>query len=190
MKNIIITGNVNIGKSTVLKKVLDMLGINSQYISGLKTQSCLRQSKITRYYMEPINIGIKLPRIEKRIIGIGVDGNKVQSFTSNFEKFGVKVLDNCLNNTSKLVVIDELGVFEKYAYNFQRKIHQVLNSNKLVIAVIKQVSVPFLNEIRSRQDVLLYEITECNRDIIPNAIYNNLNRIANKELSNINKLVT
>ncbi len=48
----------------------------------------------------------------------------------------------------------------------------VLNSNKVVLGVLKEFHSPFLNEIRSRKDISILKVTLNNRDYITNHILN------------------
>lgn len=90
------------------------------------------------------------------------------------EKFNVypEVFDNCgvklLNSSKNIILIDELGRFELDAEEFKDKIFSLLDSDKLLIGVIKAESNIFLDKIKAREDVKVFKTTKDNR----NEIYN------------------
>jgi nucleoside-triphosphatase len=92
------------------------------------------------------------------------------------EKFNVypEVFDNCgvklLNSSKNIILIDELGRFELDAEKFKEKIFALLESDILLIGVIKAEYNKFLDKIRAREDIEIFETTKTNR----NKIYDSL----------------
>ena len=84
------------------------------------------------------------------------------------DKFNVRaeVFDNLgvelLRQQGELVVLDELGRFELEAEKFQKEVISLLDSEKIVIGVIKAESNPFLDQIRRRDDLKIYQLKENN----------------------------
>ena len=62
------------------------------------------------------------------------------------------------------MLLDELGRFELQALEFQREVFSLLASEKIVIGVIKAESNPFLDELRRRDDLEIYELKEQNKE--------------------------
>ena len=60
--------------------------------------------------------------------------------------------------------MDELGFFENDAARFQEAVFRVLDADKPVLGVLKQKDTPFLRQVRHREDVIVYEIREDNRE--------------------------
>ena len=54
--------------------------------------------------------------------------------------------------------MDELGRFERTSYDFLYYVDKVLNSDKVVIAVIKAEKIDYLEKIKSRKDCYLYDL--------------------------------
>ncbi|KUK80898.1 MAG: AAA ATPase, partial [Petrotoga mobilis] len=79
-----------------------------------------------------------------------------------FDKIGVQLLTNI--DDADLVIMDELGRFELTAFKFQKKVEEVLNSDKPVLGVIKDESNTFLDRIRNRKDVRIFRVTLENRE--------------------------
>nr|WP_279289913.1 nucleoside-triphosphatase [Clostridium botulinum] len=91
-----------------------------------------------------------------------------------FENKGVEILNTSLTN-SDLIILDEIGFLEENAEKFKSSVRNILNSNKVVLGVLKEFDSPFLNEIRSRKDITLLNVTLKNRDYITNHILSSWN---------------
>ncbi len=76
-----------------------------------------------------------------------------------FDNLGVELL----SQAGELVVIDELGRFELEAHKFKKEVFALLASEKIVIGVIKAESNPFLDKIRGRDDLNIYQLAESNQ---------------------------
>lgn len=159
--NIFLTGEKQVGKSTIIDLVLNELLIRESTV-GFKT-SLNTTIKLRTFSIESINIPISKSKCLN--IGYYEKGEKF-AITSTFEDVGVEILERCLLASSQFVVLDELGFFEEDAISFQGKLHQVLDSNKVVLGVIKRHSSSFLDSIRQRDDILLFDVTIENREDI------------------------
>lgn len=166
MKNLFLTGKINVGKTTVLNSILDNKQIDISKISGFLSKAYLVENKVKGFYIEPININIELPPFEKRIIGYTPDGSKWIGVSETFESFGVNLLKQCMAKNYNFIIMDELGFFESDASSFQNMVHKILSSEKNVLGVLKPISIPFMNSIRNRKDVVAVEITRDNRNTI------------------------
>ena len=100
-------------------------------------------------------------------------GKGCQGITKAFETRGVEILKNALHHQSDLILMDELGFFEKEALKFQQKVFELLDGGTKVLGVIKKRSNPFLESIKKRENVMVIEVTLDNRD----EILNRLNKI-------------
>ena len=101
---------------------------------------------------------------------------KFQVEADIFDNLGVELL----KQPGEIVVLDELGRFELQALEFQREVFSLLASEKIVIGVIKAESNPFLDELRRRDDLEIYELKEQNKEQraeIFNKILENLKNI-------------
>lgn len=171
MNNMMLTGERQVGKSTLIQFLLkDFPG----RICGFLT---LPRDGL--YYLSCINSpGIHICGEQKEpFICRKNKQGKPEGITSAFDDYGAKILENCLRNKPKpdLIVMDELGVFESEAYLFQEKVLDCLNSDTPVLGVIKDKPSPFLDLLRKRDDTVFFRITEENReqmkDILINKFY-------------------
>lgn len=164
--NLFLTGEKQVGKSTIINYFIER---NYGKVDGFKT--LVENDPNRKFYMQPLlyeKTCNKEAYIGERI------NNKLISFPETFEKLGVEILTNCLQNQPSIIIMDEIGVMENNASKFQKLVHECLNSSIPVLGVLKNKSTPFLNSIKNRSDVELRTVTVENRD----DLLHNLKKIA------------
>ncbi|WP_454053023.1 nucleoside-triphosphatase [Clostridium sp. Marseille-Q7071] len=161
MHNLFLTAPSGTGKSTVIKKVLYELNIS---IGGFQVERCLDNEG--NIYFDMISFKDKK---RNNIIGKCAKSKKPIPNLYTFETKGVEILNTSLEN-SDLIVLDEVGFLEENAENFKSSIIKVLDSNKIVLGVLKEFDSPFLNELRNRKDISIVKVTLDNRNYIASHI--------------------
>lgn len=174
MKNLFLTGKINIGKTTVLNSIREKLNVSNYKVGGFLTKAFLENGKVKGFYIEPINYYVQKSEFRRSTIGYTADGIKWVGVTDTFENLGVEILNYCLKNSFEIIIMDELGFFESKAYTFQQKVHEIIESEKKVLGVIKPQPTIFINSIRNRKDVIVVEINEQNRDYVSTELYNKI----------------
>lgn len=153
------------GKSTIINKILTGY---PGCVCGFRTLPYYEQGQLNGFYLQPM---IKeLCSEQLFFIGRCLENNRWEVFPEVFVTLGVDALDQCLKQKPDLIVMDELGFFERDAFKFHRKVFEVLDSTIPVLGVIKQADIAFLNTIRERRDVEVITVTEENRDDLHKAI--------------------
>ena len=71
--------------------------------------------------------------------------------------FGPAVLERCMADHSDWVTIDEIGFLEEKCDPFKKAIRRLLD-HKQVAAVVRKQDLPFLNELRGREDVFVVDL--------------------------------
>ncbi len=169
IKNILLTGEIQVGKSTIINKIIEKY-FKDKTVSGFKTLPFYEDGEKQGYYIENQlekgvsssgdNIVGRVIKEEQRCFGI----------KETFEKMGVSILESALNSNSELILIDELGFFENDAECFKSKIKEVIESDMRTIGVLKKKDTEFLNFIKSRADVMIIEVDKVNREGIEEII--------------------
>lgn len=164
MNNLLITGVPGVGKTTFMIRLSEVLGEPRPV------------GFITREIREAgSRLGFEI---------VGCDGSR--RLLSHVEirsryhvgKYGVDVagfeeylasLDRERTGTSP-VIIDEIGKMECYSPLFRDMVMGMLESDRLFIATVARKGTPFIESIKKRDDVILFELTRENRDILLPAI--------------------
>lgn len=173
MNNIFLTGEKQIGKSTIINRIIQDF---SGKICGFKT--LLEKNEHRQFYFYSLNSNFRID--EKVYICKKSSNNKLEGISESFDKTGVEILRDCINSSQNIIIMDELGTFENDAYKFHEAVYECLNSKYPVVGVIKDKSSLFLDTIKKRKDVEVHYITKDNRD----AAYKNIrNALKNLDLA-------
>lgn len=172
IKNIFLTGDIQVGKSTAILKFLEEYISKSNSIAGFKTKAFYEDGSLKGYYIES-QVDPIISNISENMVGINVNFGKGKScygIPEVFEKKGVEILCESLKIHNSIILMDELGFFEKDALKFKEQVHRILDSPHKVLGVIKQKTNDFLSSVAAREDVKVIRVTLENRDAIANEI--------------------
>jgi nucleoside-triphosphatase len=86
-----------------------------------------------------------------------------------FNTRGVEMLQRAFKH-SEVFVLNEIGFLESKAYSFTKEVVKLLDSSKIVIALVKGISCPYIDSIMLRRDIELFKITEENKNNMKNNI--------------------
>lgn len=164
--NIFLTGEKQIGKTTIIEKTLALL--NKDY-GGFKTYFGPDRDLPNRLlYMNSITD----PYIYNEEYGIVQISEyaKPQVIENRFNTFGVELIKEAIEN-KQLLVMDECGGFERNSFQFQEQVYKALDSNVPVLGVIKLECRGWVDKIRSHPEVELIIVTKDNRDKLPQILY-------------------
>ncbi len=166
---LLVTGAPGVGKTTVLRKVAE--GLGAARICGFYTEE-VREQGVRRGF---------------RLVGFdGAEGMIAHvDFTGQQRvgKYGVDVgaLDRLARATLAphadcvVYLVDEIGKMECLAPGFVLAMRTLLESDKPVVASIGKKGGGFIEEVKSRDDAELIEVTRANRDALPAVL---LDRVA------------
>lgn len=160
--HIFLTGAIQIGKSTVIDKIVSRLQVNP---GGFKTYfGPDRYSSDRLLYMNPA----AEPRVFQPDLAVVVftTGCPPQALTERWDKRGVQLIRTARTN-SNLIVMDECGSLEAQALLFQKEVLDTLEGNIPVLGVVKMDSRGWTDRIRNHPRVKLITITKENRDALP-----------------------
>lgn len=150
--NIFLTGTSGCGKSTMINNILDILNIK---YSGYRTLHYYINGKDKGFYIN----GYEDVEGNYSPISVKIGDKKCCGIKETFEIVGSEILRKSRENSSvKLILMDEIGVLESDAPKFKEEIIKCLNSNHLVIGVIKKKDSEFLNYIRFNKGNIIIDI--------------------------------
>lgn len=157
-RTILLTGRPGSGKTTLIRRVLARLAGSA---GGFYTQEIREAGRRTDFEIFTLDgkSGI-LAHVDisskHRISKYGVD-------LSALETFAIPAMLNAVEH-NKLVVIDEIGPMELLSPEFRQVVLDILGSSASVLGSIVWRSTPFTDQIKSRPDVTLLEVTPENRE--------------------------
>ncbi|WP_457644180.1 NTPase [Persephonella sp.] len=165
---ILIAGRPGIGKTTVLKKVIQKIPNN---VCGFYTED-YRDSKGNRKGFRIFTTEGKTEILADKEL---VSKYRVGSYGVNlevFERSVIPLLERCLEDKNRIIVIDEIGKMELFSDKFVEVVKNIFeDENRTVIATIPVKDVhPVLRWIKDLPDSVVININLRNRDLIPDRI--------------------
>lgn len=155
MNNLFLTGKKQVGKSTILKRIIDKLDIS---VGGY----------LTNRDFEGDDMAFTVLSLYDKVSTYTIARDKN---TQPPRKIYLKTFKNDLSNLLEiskenrdLIIIDELGFMEEQVKEFKDELMKILDSPTPVFGILKDHNTPFLNKIKSRKDVKILEINDGNRN--------------------------
>ena len=169
-RHILIEGDRQVGKSTLIRKVLDKKGLP---LYGFFTKSIsIGEDGTHEIYIHPAEV----PESERRYTEenrIAVC-NKTRERMINSKAFdgpGMRYLSEIKDDG--IIVMDELGFMEKDSPGFMNRILELMDGDVHIIAAIKdRTDIPFINELREKPKAQIFKINKENRDDLYETVLN------------------
>jgi nucleoside-triphosphatase THEP1 len=161
-KNILLTGRPRVGKSTLVRRVIERLRERGfTKMGGFYTLEVSQGGNRIGFDIHTLDGRIgRLARVDLesrfRLGKYGID-------MEQFESVAVPALEEAIR-LGCLVVIDEIGFMELKSRRFRERVEEALSSPASVLAAIMRNRFDFPDAIKAREDVLLITVTVENRD--------------------------
>lgn len=167
MKNIFLTGEVGVGKSTVIEKTLSLLP--ALVCGGFRTVSSesISEDAVLDVFIEKAwdkTLHDNVHRVGSRL----GDGHFI-AYPETFDSVGAAFLLTFPSDAS-LILMDELGVMESDAELFRDAVFKVLDGSLPILGVVKPKRTAFLDAIRAHERSQVIEVTDKNREALPSQI--------------------
>ena len=155
---ILICGDVQVGKSTLIRKLVSDMGRAPR---GYITKRIPTPEGVTSYvYL--YDIANPPEHIEDSAVIKTIAPDAVKDYPEVLDDLGVKYLTGIPEG--ELVILDEVGTIESNSPLFQKAIMDILDGNYDVLVSVKAQNTDFLRKVRSHPDCELYIITPQNRN--------------------------
>ena len=169
MKHIFLTGNVQVGKSTILRRLLeDHPEIKT---GGFRTVSgpVKGRTEGDGVYMAPADRDTPLNSDNLLFERWGEKGaRQFRVYTEIFDTLGVSLLKNA--DGCGVILMDEIGFSERDALRFQKAILDRLDGEIPVLGVVQRWEGEFLETVRSHKNIKLITVTVENREAVVNEL--------------------
>lgn len=170
--HIFLTGPIQIGKSTVIRKVLTALDVTpGGFVTGFGAE---RYQTDRSLYM---NAAWLPPSYDRghTVVRFG-GGQPPQADAAAFDRLGCGLLAQS-RPWAQLLLMDECGQLEKNAASFRQAVMDCLDQPVPVLGVLKQTSSQWLEQIAAHPAVTVMVVSEANRDQLPMEISRRLQSI-------------
>jgi len=155
--HIFLTGDIQVGKSTIIRKVIHELGISP---GGFRTSwGDLLPDGSADLFLLGMDEVSSSDRIAARRFG---SGRGITAFPEIFDKVGSRLIAEA--SSSPLIIMDELGFIEKDAATFRHAVLSSLNGSVPILGVVRNMQTPFLDSVRSHPNVKVIIVTKENRE--------------------------
>lgn len=174
--HIFLTGEVQVGKSTILQKTLSALRLSK--VGGFRSVSVadLPDGQMSVYL---IPAGESMPEMgDFNRVGIRRGaGRGIVKIPDAFERAGVQILSGA--EDSGLILMDEVGRMEQDAKLFSGRVLELLDGATPILGVVQKIAdTPLTNAIRQHPNVRVLTVTKENREAMAQEVL----RLVSKEL--------
>ena len=162
--HIFLTGEIQVGKSTLTKKVLSALG--GVRLGGFRTVTVDdRPDAFGSLYLVPAAVENPACGDENRVGIRRGHGRGTEGFPEVFDRAGTEVLDGA--EDCELILMDEIGKLESESPAFLGRIAALLRGEVPILGVLrKEGETPQQMLVRTHPKVRLIEVTVQNRDAL------------------------
>lgn len=157
-RTILLTGRPGIGKTTVIKEVVDRLG---GHAGGFYTAEIRKGGR---------RQGFKIVTLEGQegvLSHVNIKGSpRVSRYGVNLkdlEEIGVAALRRAFAEAD-FVVVDEIGKMELFSDAFRKAVMEAIESDKVVLGTVMATRHPWVDALKALPQVTVLELTEANRD--------------------------
>jgi nucleoside-triphosphatase len=174
--NIFVTGPPGVGKTTVIKRVMEVLEAEGFRAGGIYCPEVREGGK--RFGFEAVDVLSGARGLLSHILQPA--GPRIGKYRVNLEdlsRIGVHALETAVENAD-YVVIDEVGPMELQGPSFQLAIMRALESSKPVIGILHwKLRHPIINRIKARKDVKIHSLTRENRTAMHRVLLNEVHEM-------------
>ncbi len=160
---LLLTGRPGVGKTTVIKALVRALG---ERAGGFYTEE-IRQRRVRQGFRLVGLRGVQATLAHVRLKGrgrprVGRYGVDVAAI----DRVGVGALERALAQ-GRVVIIDEIGKMELFSPAFKMAVLAAVDGPAPVIATVMARPQPWVDALKARPGVTLWQVTVENRDDVP-----------------------
>lgn len=172
-KNLLISGLPGIGKTTLIKRIVQRLGgfdPRGFYTEEIRQEGERKGFQLCSLDGQHIVLAHVLFESPYKVGKYRVDVNSFDSYLETFEA-------GAADGDERLIIIDEIGKMECLSPRFVRLIQELLDRKSPVIATIAHTDGGIKGKIKERDDVDLFRMNLENRDTLMNDVLEALKRL-------------
>ena len=160
-RHLFLTGQKQVGKSTLLRLLIQQCGLDC---GGFETRPLLINGERRGFYLHALS-DVSVFQ-QDAVISVRLAQRLSVPVPEAFEQNGVAVLNAALTDSHPYVLMDEIGRLESRSAGFCTAVLSVLDGLKPVIGVLQDCQSDLVQQIKSRPDVQVIDVTPDNRDTL------------------------
>ena len=158
-KHLFLTGDKQVGKSTLLRKLIETRNLTC---TGFETQAFYLNGERRGFTLHG---RVDMPPYENDCICCArIEAKRSVPVLPVFNENGARMLQASRQASCPIILMDELGRLEREAYAFIDEIYACLDSDKRVLGVLQKCSSEHVEVISKREDVTVITVTSENRE--------------------------
>lgn len=165
-RTLLLVGRPGVGKTTVIKSFAQALGERADgfYTEEIRELGKRRGFRLVGLRGERGTLAhVRLKgRGRPRVGRYGVD-------VAALDRVGVAALERGIVQ-SRIIIIDEIGKMELFSEAFKRAVLMAMDGPAPVIATVMARPHPWVDVLKARSDVTLWQVTVENRDQMPSRV--------------------
>ena len=161
MKHLLIVGRPGVGKTTLMKRLVQSL--RSSPIDGFITEELREQEQRMGFWLSPLDGRQVLLAHRRMESGVRVGPYRVN--VSVLEDTAVSVIRRGIQHAFVLF-LDELGRMELCSKAFEAAVQEAFDRGPSIVATAGLAPLPFLNALKRRKDVELIPLSVSNRGVV------------------------
>jgi nucleoside-triphosphatase len=172
---LLITGRPGVGKTTVIKRVAEKLGERATgFFTGEVRDAASKKRRgfsVTTIEGESAVFADVSFETSYRVSAYKVD-------VQRFEALALPAIEKAVKKKEGVIVIDEIGKMELFSKRFVRLVETIVKEPGLTILAtvpLKNVH-PLVKAIKEADDAVVMQVTEANRDGLPDEVLAQLER--------------
>lgn len=158
-KNLFVTGPPSCGKTTVIKKVIQLLPVSAK---GFYTEEERINNKRVGFLMHTLDG--KQGYLAHQDISSEFHIRRYGVSIANIDSIAVPAITP---NAEPVIILDEIGKMECFSPRFISAAKQALDAPCIVVGTITLGGSDFILDVKQRGDIEIIEVTLENRDLLP-----------------------